>query len=79
MKYVVENATKRLICSSSGGMHLAYNNFFDQYKKIFDKHRRGDITKLAKKKMDTKDTRQTIRILMLMSIKKNFGSLSKKS
>jgi two-component system, OmpR family, sensor histidine kinase VicK len=42
MKYVVENATKRLICSSSGGMHLAYNNFFDQYKKILDKHRRGE-------------------------------------
>ncbi|MGB8936766.1 MAG: ATP-binding protein [Candidatus Nitrosopolaris sp.] len=41
MKYVVENATKRLICSSSGGMHLTYNNFFDQYKKILDKHRRG--------------------------------------
>jgi signal transduction histidine kinase len=42
MKYVVENATKRLICSSSGGMYLAYNNFFDQYKKILDKHRRGE-------------------------------------
>jgi len=42
MKYVVENATKRLICSSSGGMHLAYNNFFDQYKKILHKHKRGE-------------------------------------
>ena len=42
MRYVVENASKRLICSSSGGMYLAYNNFFDQYKKILDKHRTGD-------------------------------------
>ncbi|MGC1931951.1 MAG: HAMP domain-containing sensor histidine kinase, partial [Candidatus Nitrosopolaris sp.] len=42
MRYVIENASKRLICSSSGGMYLAYNNFFDQYKKILDKHRRGE-------------------------------------
>ena len=42
MRYVVGNASKRLICSSSGGMYLAYNNFFDQYKKILDKHRRGE-------------------------------------
>jgi two-component system, OmpR family, sensor histidine kinase VicK len=41
MRHVLENASKRLICSSSGGMHLAYNNFFDQYKKILDKHRKG--------------------------------------
>jgi hypothetical protein len=41
MRHVLENASKRLICSSSGGMYLAYNNFFDQYKKILDKHRRG--------------------------------------
>jgi hypothetical protein len=42
MRYVVGNASKRLICSSSGGMYLAYNHFFDQYKKILDKHRRGE-------------------------------------
>jgi signal transduction histidine kinase len=42
IKYVIENASKRLICLPSGGMHLAYNNFFDQYKKILDKHRRGE-------------------------------------
>ena len=42
MKYVIENASKRLICSSSGGMHLTYNKFFDQYKKILDEHKRGE-------------------------------------
>jgi two-component system, OmpR family, sensor histidine kinase VicK len=42
MRHVIENASKRLICSSSGGMYLAYNNFFDQYKKILDKNRRGE-------------------------------------
>jgi two-component system, OmpR family, sensor histidine kinase VicK len=39
MEYVIENASKRLICSSSGGMQMVYNNFFDLYKKILDKHR----------------------------------------
>ncbi|MGA9149521.1 MAG: HAMP domain-containing sensor histidine kinase, partial [Candidatus Nitrosopolaris sp.] len=39
LKYVIENASKRLICSSSGGMQMVYDNFFDQYKKILDKHR----------------------------------------
>jgi signal transduction histidine kinase len=41
LKYVIENAAKRLICSSSGGMQMAYDNFFDQYKKILDNHRKG--------------------------------------
>jgi hypothetical protein len=42
MKYVIENASKRLICSSSGAMQMVYDNFFDLYKKILDKHRRGE-------------------------------------
>ncbi len=42
MKYVIENASKRLICSSSGRMQMAYDNFFNLYKKILDKHRRGE-------------------------------------
>jgi two-component system, OmpR family, sensor histidine kinase VicK len=41
LRYVIENASKRLICSSSGGMQMVYDNFFDQYKKILDKHREG--------------------------------------
>jgi two-component system sensor histidine kinase VicK len=42
MKYVIENASKRLICSSSGATQMVYDNFFDLYKKILDKHRRGE-------------------------------------
>ena len=42
MKYVIENASKRLLCSPSGGMQMVYNNFFDLYKKILDKHREGE-------------------------------------
>ena len=38
MKYVIENASKRLICSSSGSaMQLVYDKFFDLYKKILGK------------------------------------------
>jgi hypothetical protein len=40
MRYVIGNASRRLICSSSGGMQLVYNNFFDLYEKILDNHRR---------------------------------------
>ncbi|MGC2573079.1 MAG: HAMP domain-containing sensor histidine kinase, partial [Candidatus Nitrosopolaris sp.] len=42
MKYVIENASKRLICSSSGAMQMVYDNFFDLYKKILDKNSRGE-------------------------------------
>ena len=43
MTYVLENASKRLVCwAGSGGMQMVYDNFFDLYKKILDKHRRGD-------------------------------------
>jgi two-component system, OmpR family, sensor histidine kinase VicK len=42
MKYVIENASKRLICSSAGAMQMVHENFFNLYKKILDKHRRGE-------------------------------------
>jgi len=42
MKYVIEKASKRLICSSSGVMQMVYDNFFYLYKKILDKHREGE-------------------------------------
>ena len=42
MKYVIENASKRLICSPSGAMQKVYDNYFNLYKRILDKHRRGE-------------------------------------
>ena len=42
MTYVIGNASKRLICSPSGAMQMVYDNFFDLYKKILDKHRSGE-------------------------------------
>jgi hypothetical protein len=55
MRYVIENASKRLLCSTSGGMQMAYNNFFDQYKKIIDRQARGEgdgITTIDKENKD---------------------------
>jgi signal transduction histidine kinase len=42
MRKVIGNASKRLVCSSSEGMQLVYNNFFDLYKRILDKSREGE-------------------------------------
>jgi signal transduction histidine kinase len=40
MKSVIGNASERSVCSSIGAMQLVHNNFFEEYKKIADKHRR---------------------------------------
>jgi two-component system sensor histidine kinase VicK len=42
MKNAIENASDRSVCSSLGGMQLIYDNFFDSYKKIIDKHKTGE-------------------------------------
>jgi sugar-specific transcriptional regulator TrmB len=42
LKHAIETASKSSICSTSGGMQIVYNNFFDLYKKIIDKHRKGE-------------------------------------
>ena len=39
LKYRIERASQRSVCSSIGGLQLVYNNFFDSYKKMLDKHR----------------------------------------
>jgi len=58
IKKVIGNASKRLICSSTGGMQLVYNNFFDLYEKILDKSRSGEgegikwITTIVKDNID---------------------------
>ncbi len=41
IRYVIENASERSVCSSFGGMQVVYNNFFDLYKKILNKHGKG--------------------------------------
>ena len=40
MKSVIENSSERSVCSTIGAMQLIHNNFFEEYKKIINKHRR---------------------------------------
>jgi two-component system, OmpR family, sensor histidine kinase VicK len=40
--YLAESSTGLSIVSSFGGMQLIYNNFFDLYKKILDKYKKGE-------------------------------------
>jgi two-component system, OmpR family, sensor histidine kinase VicK len=40
--HLAETSTELSIVSSFGGMQLIYNNFFDLYKKILDKYRKGE-------------------------------------
>ena len=40
--HLAETSTELSIVSSFGGMQLIYNNFFDLYKKIMDKYRKGE-------------------------------------
>ena len=41
MKSVLDEANERSVVSPIGGMQLVYNNFFEEYKAIVDKQRRG--------------------------------------
>jgi hypothetical protein len=38
---IIEKASETSVVSSIGGMRLIYNNFFEEYKKILDKQRKG--------------------------------------
>ena len=42
LKKSIENSTERYVCSSIGGMDLVYNNFFDLYKDIIERQKRGE-------------------------------------
>ena len=39
---VIKKSTERYICSSIGGMQMVYNNFFNLYKDIVEKQKRGE-------------------------------------
>jgi signal transduction histidine kinase len=42
LKKSIENSTERYVCSSIGGMDLVYNNFFNLYKEIIERQKRGE-------------------------------------
>ena len=42
IKSVLESATERSIVGPIGALQIFYDNFFDSYKRIVDKHRKGE-------------------------------------
>jgi signal transduction histidine kinase len=50
LKYVIENAPERSVCSSIGGLQQIYHNFFYLYKKILDRSCKG--TEVGREKKD---------------------------
>jgi two-component system, OmpR family, sensor histidine kinase VicK len=76
LRYVIENASKRLICSSSGGMQMVYNNFFNQYKKILDKHRGGKGEGIRCLTTIDKDNKDLIKIFLDVGVQiRHLGTL----
>ncbi|MGC2684023.1 MAG: HAMP domain-containing sensor histidine kinase [Candidatus Nitrosopolaris sp.] len=41
LKYVIENASERSVCSSIGGLQHIYHDFFDLYKKLLARSSKG--------------------------------------
>jgi signal transduction histidine kinase/phosphatidylserine/phosphatidylglycerophosphate/cardiolipin synthase-like enzyme len=41
MRSVLKKSSERSVCSSIGGMQLIYKNFFDEYKRIAERHKIG--------------------------------------
>jgi signal transduction histidine kinase len=39
----IEKSAQLYICTSIGGLHMAYNNFFNFYKKIIERQKRCDV------------------------------------
>lgn len=39
MRYVIDTATERSVCGSIGALQLIYNNFFDLYKRLLQRHK----------------------------------------
>ena len=59
LKYVIENAPERSVCSSIGGLQQIYHNFFYLYKKILD--RSCKETEVGREKKDVQ--KEVIRLI----------------
>jgi hypothetical protein len=56
-------------------MHLAYNNFFDQYKKILDKYRRGEGEGLRWLTTIDKENKDLVEVFMNAGVQVRHGVL----
>jgi hypothetical protein len=44
IKHVMENSSSRQLCSSTGAMQIVFDNFLDYYKRILERHKKGEGT-----------------------------------
>jgi two-component system, OmpR family, sensor histidine kinase VicK len=42
IKWLIDNSDELLVCSDFDGMQMIYNNFFDSYKRVLDRYKRGE-------------------------------------
>src|SRR5215469_936496 len=69
MMYVIGNASKRLICSPSGAMQMVYDNFFDLYKKILDKHRSREGEGIRWLTIIDKENKDIVKVFLVAGVK----------
>jgi hypothetical protein len=67
IKYVIENASERSVCSSIGGLQLIYHEFFDLYKKIIARSCKG--TEEAEKGREEDVQKDVIRLVTTITDK----------
>jgi hypothetical protein len=41
-KEILESSYEFLVCSGFGGLRLGYNNYFDLYEKVMERHKKGE-------------------------------------
>jgi two-component system, OmpR family, sensor histidine kinase VicK len=73
LKYVIENAPERSVCSSIGGLQLIYHNFFYLYKKILD--RSCKETEVGREKKDVQ--KDVIRLVTTITDKDSIDLVKK--
>jgi signal transduction histidine kinase len=63
-KAILDSSSEFLVCSRLGGVRLAYNNYFESYKKIMEKHERGEHKGIRIVTTIDKDTKDLIKIFL---------------
>ena len=78
LKKSIENSTERYVCSSIGGMDLVYNNFFNLYKEIIERQKRGEGNGIicAQKPVVTNRVGEVAAILQNQGCYYTYGDLS---
>jgi signal transduction histidine kinase len=63
-KVILESSAEFLVCSKLGGLRLAYNNYFETYKKIMEKRERREHNGIRVVTTIDKDTKDLIKTFL---------------